>query len=214
MTENNTEKISFLIADDHCMIRQGISFVIEDLEINHSITEANNLHQIIESVKNSTLDIAILDAQFPDGVSLSLISDIKEIQPQLKILIYSGLDEATHALKFINAGANGFLSKLSEEDEIKTAILRLLNEGEYISSITQSVLLKSLRNPQLVNPISQLSERELQIANMYAEGLGNLEIANQLDIKQNTVSTLKKRIFEKLHIENIVELIEIMKDNI
>ena len=214
MTENNTEKISFLIADDHCMIRQGISFVIEDLEINHSITEANNLHQIIESVKNSTLDIAILDAQFPDGVSLSLISDIKEIQPQLKILIYSGLDEATHALKFINAGANGFLSKLSEEDEIKTAILKLINEGEYISSITQSVLLKSLRNPQLVNPISQLSERELQIANMYAEGLGNLEIANQLDIKQNTVSTLKKRIFEKLHIENIVELIEIMKDNI
>ncbi len=214
MTENNTEKISFLIADDHCMIRQGISFVIEDLEINHSITEANNLHQIIESVKNSTLDIAILDAQFPDGVSLSLISDIKEIQPQLKILIYSGLDEATHALKFINAGANGFLSKLSEEDEIKTAILKLINEGEYISSITQSVLLKSLRNPQLVNPISQLSERELQIANMYAEGLGNLEIANQLHIKQNTVSTLKKRIFEKLHIENIVELIEIMKDNI
>ena len=71
-----------------------------------------------------------------------------------------------------------------------------------------------MRNPTLVDPISVLSERELEIAELYVKGWGNLEIANHLDIKQNTVSTLKKRIFEKLKIDNLVELIELMKNGL
>jgi DNA-binding NarL/FixJ family response regulator len=67
-------------------------------------------------------------------------------------------------------------------------------------------------NP-VANPLSQLTERELQVANLYANGLGNLEIANQLDIKQNTVSTMKKRIFEKLQVENLIELVNLLKEN-
>ena len=59
--------------------------------------------------------------------------------------------------------------------------------------------------------MSQLSERELQIADLYTKGYGNLEIANQLELKQNTISTFKKRIFEKLHIENLLDLVELMK---
>ena len=89
----------------------------------------------------------------------------------------------------------------------------MVQNGEYISSTVQGLLLNSMRNPQLVNPLQSLTEREMEIAKMYAEGLGNLEIANQLDVKQNTVSTLKKRIFDKLKIENIVELIELMKEH-
>jgi DNA-binding CsgD family transcriptional regulator len=89
----------------------------------------------------------------------------------------------------------------------------MVNSGAYISPITQALLIDSIRNPAVSNPLLLLTERELQIAKMYAEGQGNLEIANSLDIKQNTVSTLKKRIFDKLEIENIVELIELIKDH-
>jgi DNA-binding NarL/FixJ family response regulator len=211
MSSTEHKTINFLLADDHSLIRQGIVFVLEDMEIDCHIYHASNLQQVMHSITANDIDIAIIDAHFPDGNSLSIIAEIKKISPQTKILIFSGIDETVQALKFLNEGANGFLSKLSEEDELKQAISKIINEGEYISAVTQVLLMNSLRNRHLINPLLSLTERELQIAEMYAEGMGNLEIANKLDIKQNTVSTLKKRIFDKLKVENIIELVDIMK---
>lgn len=207
------KSITFLLADDHSLIRQGIVFLLEEMEINCNIIHASTLKKILESVEANPIDIAIIDAHFPDGNSLSILSEIKKIRPETKILIFSGMDENTQSLKFINAGANGFLSKLSEEDVVKDAIMKMIQEGEYISLATQALLVNSFRNRKLINPLFSLTERELEIAEMYAEGMGNLEIANKLDIKQNTVSTIKKRIFDKLDIDNIVELIALMKDH-
>lgn len=207
------EPITFLLADDHSLIRQGLVFVLEDMELDAKIIHASNLKLAFKSAIENPIDIIIIDAHFPDGNSLSIIPEIKKSKPETKILVFSGIDENVHALKYINAGANGFLSKLSEEDEVKIAFEKMVQNGEYISSTVQGLLLNSMRNPQLVNPLQSLTEREMEIAKMYAEGLGNLEIANQLDVKQNTVSTLKKRIFDKLKIENIVELIELMKEH-
>lgn len=213
MDHQNHKKTTYLLADDHSLIRQGIVFLIEDLGLDCEILQASNLQQVLDSIQVNTINIAVIDAHFPDGNSLTIIPEIKRISPETKILIFTGIDENTQSLKFINAGANGFLSKLSDEDVIKQAILKMHNEGEYISSVTQALLMNSLRDPNLVNPLFSLSERELQIAKMYAEGYGNLEIANNLNIKQNTVSTIKKRIFDKLNIENFVELIELIKNH-
>ena len=213
MNHQESKKLAILLADDHSLIRQGMDFLLEEIGFDGEIFQASNLQQTLELIKINTIDIAIIDAHFPDGNSLTILPEIKKIKPEIKILIFSGIDENTHALKYINAGANGFLSKLSEEEDLKKALSKMINEGEYISTVTQTLLLNSLRNPKLINPLLQLSERELEIAEMYAKGLGNLEIANQLNIKQNTVSTLKKRIFDKLKIENIVELIAIINDH-
>lgn len=205
--------INFLLADDHSLIRQGLVFLLEEMEVDCEILHASTLKKVLEILQANIIDIAIIDAHFPDGNSLSIISEMRKIRPETKILIFSGIDENTQSLKFINAGANGFLSKLSEEDDVKNAIQKIISEGEYISPNTQALLVNSFRNKNLINPLFSLTERELEIAEMYAEGLGNLEIANRLDIKQNTVSTLKKRIFDKLKIDNIVELVELMKDH-
>lgn len=206
-------KTTFLLADDHSLIRQGLVFMLEEIGSDYEILQATNLSQILETVKANEIDFAIIDAHFPDGNSLSILPKIKEINPNIKIMIFTGIDEATQSLKFINAGANGFLSKLSEEEEIKQAILRMLRYGQYISPVTQDLLMSSMNNPQLINPLKSLTEREIEIAELYAKGLGNLEIASRLDLKQNTISTVKKRIFEKLNIENIVELAELIKNN-
>lgn len=210
---NPDKKITFLLADDHSLIRQGVEFLIEEITTDAQIFHASNLQQVLESVKINPIDIAVIDAHFPDGNSITILPEIKKINPEIKILVFTGIDENTQSLKFINAGANGFLSKMSEEEEVKQALLKMLNTGEYISPITQSLLLDSMRNRNLINPLFGLTEREIQIAELYAKGFGNLEIANTLDIKQNTVSTIKKRIFDKLKIENIVELIELMRDH-
>ena len=207
------KKITFLLADDHSLMRQGIVFILEDIELDFEAVHASTLQKALEAVKSNPIDIAIIDAHFPDGNSLSILLEIKTINPDIKIMIFSGIDENVHVLKYINAGANGFLSKLSEEDDVKTAIQRMLQFGEYISPVTQALLINSVRNPKLVNPLLSLTEKEMTIAQMYAEGLGNLEIANKLEVKQNTVSTVKKRIFEKLKIDNIVDLIDILKEH-
>ncbi|MCS3529855.1 response regulator transcription factor [Chryseobacterium sp. JUb7] len=212
MNQINNKTIQILLADDHSLIRQGIVFLLEDIELDCEIFQASNLQQALETVKNQSIDITIIDAHFPDGNSMTILPEIKKISPETKILVFTGIEEDKYALKFINAGANGFLSKMSEEEEIKQAILKMLEKGEYISPTTQALLMNSMKNPTLINPLSSLTERELQIAEMYAEGYGNLEIANRLDVKQNTVSTIKRRIFDKLGIENIVELIELIKN--
>jgi DNA-binding NarL/FixJ family response regulator len=190
----------FLLADDHSLIRQGIIFLLEDLELEHEIFQASNLQQL-ESVTMNPIDIAIIDAHFPDGNSLSLLAELKKIRPEMKILIFTGIDESTYSLRYLNAGADGFLSKMNEEEEIEQAIRKMLDFGEYISPLTQALLKNSIKNPHLINPLSVLTERELQIAEMYAEGLGNLEIAGKLDVKQNTVSTVKKEFLTNLKLK-------------
>ncbi|WP_300671826.1 response regulator transcription factor [Soonwooa sp.] len=213
MELQDNKNINFLLADDHSIVRHGLEFLIEELLTDFETSHASNLKSVLETVKEKELDIAIIDAHFPDGNSLNIIGEIKSINPDLKILIYTGIDEQTHSLKFIKAGANGFLSKLSEESEIKNALSKIINDGEYLSPSTQTLLLNSIHGKSSINPLENLSERESEIAKLYAKGLGNLEIANLLDIKQNTVSTLKKRIFEKLNVDNLVELIELIKNH-
>ncbi|CAH0247534.1 response regulator transcription factor [Chryseobacterium sp. WG14] len=205
------KETTFLLADDHSIVRQGIEIIISDMIPDAKIYHASSLQKVMELVKSEEIEIAIMDAHFPDGNSLHILSEMKTANPDLKILIFSGLEEDLHALKFIKAGANGYLSKLSEEDEVSEAILHFIQKGEYFSAISRNLLVQLVSNPDLLNPLARLTKRELQIAEMYAEGLGNLEISNQLDIRQNTVSTIKKNIFEKLKIENIVELIDLIK---
>ena len=207
------ETITVLLADDHSLIRQGIMLILEEIEVDAKVTQASNLQQITEQISANKIDIAVIDAHFPDGNSITILPEIKTLAPEIRILIFTGIDEAANALKFLKAGANGFISKMSEEEEIKNAILTIMKDGEYLSPQTQSLLMNSMRNSKAINPLFRLTERELQIAKMYASGNCNLEIANQLDVKQNTVSTIKRRIFEKLEIENIVELIQILQDN-
>lgn len=210
LTIENKE-IAFLLADDHSIVRHGMEIMVSEIVPNAKIYQTSSLQQVVELVKLKEIEIVIIDAHFPEGNSLHILPQIKSVNPNIKILIFSGLEEHLHAVKYINAGANGYLSKLSEEEQVKQAISSIVSKGEYISSVSQNLLVKFAYDPNSINPLSSLTKRELQIAEMYAEGYGNLEIANHLDIKQNTVSTIKKNIFDKLKIENLVELIDLIK---
>lgn len=210
MNQVKNDLVRILLADDHNIVRQGIRFIVEDLVENPVFFKGSNLRQIQEIIQNEVIDFAILDASFPDGNCISILPEIRRKQPEIRILIFSSFEEEKYSVKFIKAGANGFLSKLSEESEIRNAISELIKTGKYYSPITQTLLNLSKQNPNLLNPLNQLSDRELEIAKLYAKGFGNLEIANELAIRQNTVSTYKKRIFEKLNIHTLVELIDLV----
>lgn len=204
-------KVTFLLGDDHNIVRQGLQLMIEENFDNPVILHAASLEQIRRQLSTTQIDIAVLDAQFPDGNCISVIPELKRLAPDCKVLVFSSFDEATYALKFIDAGADGFLSKLSDETEIRQAITGLFETGRFFSPLVLKLMTLQQYNPELLNPLSLLSERERQIAELYAKGFGNLEIANILQLKQNTVSTFKRRIFEKLNISTLVELIELIK---
>lgn len=206
-----SKPIKFLLGDDHHIVRQGLQFVIEDAVEDVEIIHASSLEQILREVKSSPIEIAILDAQFPDGNSMSIIAEIKRIQPETKILIFTSFEEENYSLKFINEGADGFLNKLSEENEIQNAIQEMIEKGISFPPFTTKMLQLSDEHIALLNPLNQLTERELEIAVLYAKGNGNLEIANILSLRQNTVSTFKKRIFDKLKVENLVDLTDLVR---
>ncbi|MBD8084454.1 response regulator [Chryseobacterium caseinilyticum] len=205
------KNITFLLADDHSLIRQGVEILIEDLGFEGDILHASTLQKVLACTAENNIDVLVIDAAFPDGNSLEIIPDLKTKYPELKILVFSGLEESDYALRFLNAGVNGFLTKVSEEEDIKNALMKVIVEGRYISSVTQGLLLNSLQNSSHQNPLEKLTKRELEVVQMYADGMGNLEIANALGLKQNSVSTMKKRVFEKLGIDSLVELAALLK---
>ncbi|UPQ79853.1 response regulator transcription factor [Flavobacterium azooxidireducens] len=203
------QEINFLLADDHTVVRQGMSMIVKELYENATVFQVENFVTILEVLKNHPIDVLILDINFPDGNSITIVPEVKKLYPNIKIMIFSAFDESIHALRFFNAGANGYLNKLSEEEEIKQAIATLVNEGKFISAVTKEKILNSYLLGKKINPIEHLSGREIEIARLLVKGYGNLEISNALNIQKTTVSTYKKRIFEKLQIDNLAALIEL-----
>jgi DNA-binding NarL/FixJ family response regulator len=204
-----TKKI--LIVDDHLVVRNGVAMVLEKQIEDVSISNAENFFAAIALLKDFSFDLIILDINIPGGKSTGMISEIRAIQPFVKILVFSAHEEEQYALKYISSGANGYLNKLCSEEKMMFAINSIFETSTYISSEILAMLLETKQSHKSVNPREVLSKRELQIAELLIEGNGNLEISNKLNIHMSTVSTYKARVFEKLKITNLVELINLYK---
>lgn len=207
--ENKLKKYTFITADDHSVVTKSLSFIMQDLYTSATIHQINNLTDVVEKLHTTPVDLLMLDVTFPDGSSLAVIPTIKKIQPDLKILIFSGHDEDIYAMRYLQTGVNGYLHKLSTEEEIKNAISEVINFGKYFSRNIQDKLSNNFIFKKPQNPLEQLSNRELEIARLMVEGYGNIEICTALDLQKSTVSTYKNRIFEKLQIEHVSELIHL-----
>lgn len=205
----NDNQYSFLIADDHSIIRNGLCLVINDLFANATVIQTEQFDDILRLVKETKFDLLILDINFPEGNSLGLIPTLKKLQPSMKILIFTSYDEELYALRFYSAGADGYLSKLSTPEQIEIAIVTILKEGRFASDAIKNKILDNYLFNKSSNPLDALSDREMEIAKLMVKGLGNLEISNVLNLKSTTISTYKSRIFEKLEIDNLSALIHI-----
>lgn len=205
------KKFRFITADDHDIISKSLFYILKDLYKDAEVYQAESQVEIISILKKECIDLLILDISFPEGDTLHIIPSLKEIQPDLKILIFSGHDEDVYAMRYFQASVNGYLSKLSNLSEIKKAINEMMLSGKYFSKNIQEKIIDSYILKKPSNLLSQLSNREFEIAKLMIEGLGNTEICAALDLHKSTVSTYKNRIFEKLEVHNIPELIQKFK---
>jgi DNA-binding NarL/FixJ family response regulator len=201
----------FLIADDHSVVRQGISLIVKELFLNANIYTAGTFKDTLKVVKETKLDLLILDINFPDGNSINIIPEVKTIQPDIKILIFTAYDESIYAMRYLNAGASGFLNKGCTEEEIKLALKSMITSGKYVTQTVKDRILDSYISKTPINPLEKLSIREVEVARLLIKGYGNLEISELLQIKKTTVSTFKNRVFEKLEIDNLAALIELFQ---
>jgi DNA-binding NarL/FixJ family response regulator len=207
-----SEKI--LIVDDHLVVRTGVSIILEENSKQVNLFTTENYHDTIAFLSKNEVDLIVLDINIPGGKNKEMISEIRELQPNVKILIFSVYQEATHAYQYIIAGANGYLNKLSDKEKIILAVDTVLKTGNYFSPDVISAIINASINKESMNPLDKLSIREMEISELLVEGNGNLEIANRLNIQMTTVSTHKNKIYNKLNIKNIVELIAIFNKSI
>lgn len=205
--KTNSKPHSFLVADDHKIITQSLSFIIKGLYNGVEVLQVNKLGEVLKTLATKEFSMLILDISFPDGNTLQILPTIRSLYPELKILIFSGHEEEHYALRYINSGANGFVSKLGSEDEIQDAIYNVIIKGKYLSDKVKDIITDSYINNKSSNIFETLSDREMEIATLLVEGLGNTQISERLSLQKSTVSTYKNRIFEKLNVNNISELI-------
>ena len=204
-------KEKILIADDHGVVRMGLSLMIKKLKPHFTVDETEDYQQVMNIIKNNTFCLVILDINMPNGTFSETLRAIKLKHPQTKVLIFSSQDESIYALRYLKMGADGFLHKLSSEHEINQALIKMLDKGSYISDeVKDSVIFNKLNNQTILqNPLEALSDREMEIAERLITGEPIKQISNDLNIHTSTVSTYKTRIFQKLIIQTIPELIKV-----
>lgn len=203
-----------LIVDDHLVVRTGVAIVLKEKIGDLSISNAENFFETLAILKEHTFDLIILDINIPGGRNTEMIQAIRAIQPTVKILIFSAYEENEYAFKYILSGANGYLNKLCSEEKLILVVTSILETGKYIPAEIADKIVEAGLNKTAMNPLETLSKREFEIAELLITGNGNLEISNRLNIHMSTVSTYKTRVFEKLKIHNLVELINIYKNYI
>lgn len=204
------KKINVITADDHSIITKSMAFIVKELYKDAVVYQLTTIEEVTEVLQSTAIDLLVLDISFPDGNPLNILPSLKKNYPGLKILIFSGHEEEHYALRCINAGANGYLSKLSTEAEIQNAICEVMDSGKYVSKNIQEKILKNYFLKKPINPMDRLTNREFEIAKLLASGYSNMEISNHLNLKGSTVSTYRNRVFEKLEIDSVADLIQLL----
>jgi DNA-binding NarL/FixJ family response regulator len=196
----NTMKPKILIADDHSMIRKGLKL---DLKFNlgyDDIEEVSTCHELMKELVKKKFTHLILDIILSDGSSLEVIPNIRKVYPNLQILIFSMQPAEIYGEALKQYGIYYYMSKTVGEEEMMRVLQKFLN-----NEIPQNR--QVVQNPE--NPFQTLAPRELEVLHYLLRGTGTKDIAQILNLKMNTVSTMKNRIFEKTNTANLIELIEL-----
>jgi len=208
-----TDKKSFkiLIVDDHPLIRVGVTALLSrqsDLEV---CGEAIDVDEAIAQVERLQPDLMILDMSLQSGTGLDVIKRLRQTSGSnsTRILVHSMYEDSVYAERVLQAGANGYVNKGESPDVLLTAIRRILSGKVYLSpQMTDRILERSIgqRSQVGVDPIQQLTDRELEIFRMIGEAVPTRDIAEQLFLSVNTVETHRSNIKKKLGVSNAPEL--------
>ncbi len=199
--------ITVLIVDDHTIVRQGLKQILAETSDVVVTAEAQDGQEAIEKVRQNGYDVVLLDVAMPGADGLSVMRVLKQEKPSLAVLVLSAYPEEQYAVRFLKAGAAGYLTKESASDELILAIRKVAQGGKYVTQSLAERLAGSLALDAERPPHEALSNREYQVMRMIASGKTVGEIAEELSLSVKTVSTYRTRILKKLQLSNNADII-------
>lgn len=201
------EKLKVLLADDHAIIRDGLRQILADTDDLVVAGDAANGAEVMQQVRERAWDVLVLDISMPGRSGLELIRLIKEEKPELPILVLSMHHEEQYAVRALQAGAQGYLTKESDSDLLVSAIRRVAKGGVYISDKVAALMVRGIQITDKPQPHRLLSDREFQIFNLLVQGKSLTEIGAELSLSVKTISTHKTHILQKMNLASAADLV-------
>lgn len=199
------DKLRILLADDHKLFREGIRALLEKYQHIEVVGEAENGHQVLDLLQELKPDLILIDLTMPEMNGLDTIPQIRKILPAIHILVLSMHEDGNYIVKSIQSGANAYLFKNVDEEELMEAIKKVTVGEKYFNRKVSELMIETLRKGQVeVN----ITAREKEILQLVANGLSTKMIADRLFLSTRTVETHRVNIMKKLKVNNTAELIK------
>jgi DNA-binding NarL/FixJ family response regulator len=203
---------SVVIVDDHPAICLAVKAPIEMDGEFKVVAEASTGPAALAIVRDQSPSLVIVDLDLPGMNGLSLIGRIRSDLPRIRLLVLSAQQEAIYAIRALKAGADGFLSKSEDLRKLAEAARSVL-AGYSVFPISAITPFTAAGPDTGASQLSSLTNRELTVLQYLARGMNNREVSQMLHISNKTVSTFKTRIFEKLGISTLVELVDFARQH-
>lgn len=207
------EKISVLIADDHKLIRDTWSFILNNDPRFQVIAECGDSEQAVEAARIKRPNIVLMDINMLPISGFEATERIRKVSPASKIIGVSMHSQPAYAKKMLQIGARGYVTKNSSKEEMMKAILEVHQGNKYIcEEIKNNISELVLEENKDVPNVNALTEREIQIINLIKDGQSSKEIANHLNISLKTVEVHRHNVLKKLKLKNSASLVNFINN--
>ena len=206
-----TAKHRILLVDDHPIVRQGLSEMINQERDLLVCGTAEDVHRALDAIEKVRPDLVIADISLKGSNGIELLKNIKVRYPRTLVLVLSMHDESLYAVRALRAGAAGYIMKQEATDKVLTAIRQVLSGEIYLSERMEKKMMHQLvggRAARTGSPIEDLSDRELEVFGLIGQGHGTRQIAEELHLSIKTIESHRAHIKEKLNLRNATELVQ------
>jgi DNA-binding NarL/FixJ family response regulator len=214
LPQNGMQQITILLVDDHKLIRDSWSFILNSDPRFSVIAETSNGDDAVEIVKSLKPDIILMDVNMTPVSGFDATRQIIKIAPETKVIAVSMHSMPAYAKRMMQLGAMGYVTKNSSKDEMIKAIIEVSEGKKYICEEVKNILAqKEMDDDGSHADMNNLSRREIDIIKLIKVGLSSKEIASQLDISLKTVEVHRYNILKKLKLKNTAALVNFINVN-
>ena len=200
--------IHIFLVDDHKILRKGLKIVLESEHNFKVVGEANSVRETITAISSAEkIDVVITGINLPNESGLELIKYLSIAKPSVKSIVFSMNLECSYALKAMEIGASGYVTKNCEDFELVNAIMEVHQGNTFVSQTMEKEIIKN-KESKLEEEI-QISPRELEVLNHIVEGWSNKMIGDMMYVSESTVNTHRYHIMKKLNAKNTADLVRI-----
>ncbi|MCB0173206.1 MAG: response regulator transcription factor [Anaerolineae bacterium] len=197
-----TEAISVLIVDDHRVVRQGVRAFLETQPGIMVVAEADSGEASIQLVQEHAPDVVLMDLVMPGMDGVETTRQVKKVSPRTQIIVLTSYHQDEYIFPAIRAGALSYLLKDAQPEELANAVRKAANGEAVLHPRVAARVVQELHGARQdsPNPFTELSDRELEVLRLIADGMNNADIAEQLVISEKTVKSHVSNILSKLHL--------------